>query len=733
MRISTMGLIGALLLVTPGLAAGQSGQQGQSGAATSSTPSTQVVPPVTPPSTAPKLGQVDFGFRGDSVKGDEARFNRYRDLSQGGVLDRFRYGKITDAWVFFSAANNVGYEDQSFLGEFEATGQLKTRFIWSQIPLFISERTASLQTDRGDGVLGVDDSIQQRIQAGTLTLSNAMTTAVPFEMKSRRDVAMFDTTYTAGRDVDFKFELWNSRRSGTHIQNFGLLNSPGNGITQEMGIPMDTRTTDVKAVMEYANSKGMLSVGMNGSWFDNRLPTVQFDNPLRSTDISGGPSKGLAVTSPSNSLVSFVVDGGYKLPAKTRATAAISIGRANQNEPLVAPTINSALVAPPLERSSAEARGEIVSMVYGLNSRPAAGVWLNARYRYYDYTNKTPIFDTVAIVGDWAVGTAQWETEPLSQTRHTVDLDATFTPLAYVAFGIGYSRDRAERTFRIFEETDEDMFRVTLDSVGNQYVTLRLKYEASQRTGSGFDEHLLEEVGEQPDMRHFDIADRDRSRVTGILTVTPVAWLNLNGSIGTGHDDYESSGFGLRDNRSRTFSVGFELMPANTVSVSGDYSRDKYTANQYSRTSAPATFADPRGDWWIDSNDTVSTVTASVDLLKTLPKTDIRVSYDLSDGKATYVYGLPSNSTAFTPPASLRQLAPLINRLTGARVDLQYYLRSNIAAGVAYWYEDYNVNDFSLNPITINTLNVGTSTIYSGYLYQPYTAHTYWLRLTYLW
>jgi MtrB/PioB family decaheme-associated outer membrane protein len=732
MRISTWGLIGALLLAFPGPAAGQSGQQTQTAGTAASTSTTQAQAPAAPAS-GPKLGQVDFGFRGDSVKGDEARFNRYRDLSQGGLVDRFRWGKITDTWAFFSAANNVGYEDQSFLGEFEATGRLKTKFVWTQIPLFISERTASLQTDRGDGVLGVDDSIQQRIQAGTLTLSNAITTAIPFEMKSRRDVAMFDMTYTASRDVDFKIEVWNSLRDGLHMQNFGLLNSPGNGITQELGIPTDTRTTDVKAVMEYANSKGLLSVGMRGSWFDNRLPTIQFDNPLRSTDISGGPSKGLAVTSPSNSLVSFVVDGGYRLPAKSRATAAISIGRADQNDPLVAPTINSALVAPPLERSSAEARGDIVSMVYGLNSRPADGVWLNARYRYYDYANKTPHFETVALVGDWAVGTALWETEPLSLTRHTADLDASFSPLPYVAFGLGYSHDRAERTFRIFEETAEDTFRVTLDSIGNRYLTLRLKYEASQRTGSGFDEHLLEEVGEQPDMRHFDIADRDRTRVTGILTITPAGWLNLNGSIGTGHDDYENSGFGLRDNRNKTFSVGFELMPADTVSLGAEYARDKYTANQYSRTSAPATFTDPRGDWWVDSNDTVATVTARIDLLRTLPRTDIRLSYDLSDGKATYVYGLPSNSTAFTPPAALRQLAPLINRLTGTRVDLQYYLRANIAAGIAYWYEDYAVNDFSLNPITINTLNVGTSTIYSGYLYQPYTAHTYWLRLTYLW
>ena len=121
MRISRWELIGALLLAVPGPAAGQSGQQTQTASTAASTSTTSQAPAA--PVSGPKLGQVDFGFRGDSVTGDEARFNRYRDLSQGGLVDRFRWGKITDTWGFFCAAYNVGYEDLSFLGEFEATGR----------------------------------------------------------------------------------------------------------------------------------------------------------------------------------------------------------------------------------------------------------------------------------------------------------------------------------------------------------------------------------------------------------------------------------------------------------------------------------------------------------------------------------------------------------------------------------------------------------------------------------
>jgi MtrB/PioB family decaheme-associated outer membrane protein len=563
-----------------------------------------------------------------------------------------------------------------------------------------------------------------------------MPSATRFDMRSRRDVAALDLTYAANRDVDFVLEVRNTNREGAHLQSFSVGSSPGNGIAQELGVPTETRTTDVKAIVEYASKRGMASAGVNASWFDNRIPTVQFDNPLRLTDISGGPSKGLAVMWPSNSLVSFVANGAYKLPAKTRATAALSFGRADQNEPLAPPTINTALVAPPLERASAEAQADVISMVYAVNSRPIENVWLNARYRYYDYANKTPIFDTYALVGDWALSTTEWETEPLSIERQTIDLDASFTPHEYIAFGTGYSREASDRTFRIYERTDEDIFRATIDSTASSYVTLRLKYEYSRREGSGFDPHLLEEVSEQPATRHYDVADRERSRVTGQLTLAPLSWLSLNGSASTGHDDYQNSGFGLRDNKNNTYSVGFEIVPASTMAFGVSYDREKYTANQYSRTANPPPnpqFDDPTRDWWIDSNDTVSTVSATADFLKAIPRTDIRLSYDYTDGKATYVYGLAPGSTVFVPPATLQQIQPLKNRLTDARADFQYYIRSNVAIGAVYWFEEYRVFDFSLNPATINTLNIGTSTVYSGYLYQPYTAHTGWLKISYLW
>jgi hypothetical protein len=372
-------------------------------------------------------------------------------------------------------------------------------------------------------------------------------------------------------------------------------------------------------------------------------------------------------------------------------------------------------------------------MLYGFNSRPVENLWLNARFRYYDYDLKTPHFTNQVVPGDYAIG--QIETsEPSSFKRKTLDLDASVTPFEYIGFSAGYTHENGDRTFRIYERTAEDVFRASIDSTSNQYVTARLKYEYSTRNGSGFDEEALTEIGEHVELRHFDIAPRDRNRITALLTVTPVGFLDVNATVSTGHDKYPESYFGLRDYKNNGYSVGFDVVPNAIVSLGLNYGFEKYTSLQWSRTAAPLSptngqFLDPTRDWNLDTSDKVNTISANLDLIKAISKTDIRLLYFSSDGRTFYNYGLTPDTT----------LAPLLqyntqpkNRTETAKADVQYFIRPNVALGAAYWYEHYRVQDFAFDPVLLapQALPFG---LYSGYAYEPYKAHTAFIRMTYLW
>jgi MtrB/PioB family decaheme-associated outer membrane protein len=743
-----MILLGALLLTSAALASAQDNgtrpspadPQVTTPAPTQGAPTARPSPDI-PVTSTPKLGTVDFGFRNSSIDGDASRYYRFKDWREGGYLSGLRFENVTENTLGHAEANNVGYRDQRYFVEFQSIGKLKVDGEWNQIPLFISDDTKTLYTVSKSGQFAIDDNIQRGIESGATTIAGVINQAAPFNARTQRDNALFHLTYSATRDLDVKFAVRNSMRDGYNLQslNFGFSN------TIESEVPLNDRTTDVKAAIEFANAKGLLSVGYDGSWYNNQINAYRFDNPLRYTDISGGPSVGQMSTWPSNDMQSVNVNGRYGLPGRTRASAAISVGKSSQNQPLLPATVNTALVAPTLERPTAEAEAKTLSMVYTLNSRPSEYLWLNARYRYYDYDTRTPsFFISSMVVADNTLGAAK-ETEPFDIKRQTLDLDASYTPFQFASLNFGYTHDEGDRTFRIYEKTGEHIYRASIDSTGNQYFTVRAVVEKSSRTGSGEDFELLAEINEQTAMRHFDIADRDRVKSSVILTVTPITTLGFSASLATGHDDYSESYFGLRDNKNNSYSVGFDFLPRDTVTFGVEYVHEKYTAVQWSRTSNPRpspSFDDPSRDWGVDSADKVDTVTANLDLIKTFPKTDIRLGFDISDGKSTYVYNLGPNSTILTGvnygpgnvinPIPVVQLAPNRTKLTTGRADAQYFIRANVALGAGYWYEQYRSEDFSLNGTTINQLNL-PSAILSGYYYRPYTGQTLCLRMSYLW
>ena len=683
-------------------------------------------------SFTPQLGTVDFGYRGDSFTGDQARYNRQRDLVDGAFVDRFRYSKETENQLFRAEAYRVGYDDQRYLVRFDEIGRFKANFDFNQNPLYQAQ-AFGLFTNAGGGVLKVNDAVQGGIQNGTLTQQQALSQyGQNFDIRSKRSVANFNGVFSASRDLDFRVTLKNTMRSGNNLQSLVFGSSPGNATVLDMGVPVDDRTTDLKAQAEYANRNGMLAIGYNASWYNQNDSTFTWDNPLRLTDsATAGPAFGRTSLWPTNTANNFNVSGSYKLPMHSRMMAAISYGTWDQNRALLPNTTNTALVSNPLERPTAEAKADITSGLVGFSSRPVQTVYFTARYRYYDYANKTPVFTNVATVADYSAGVLE-ESESASMKRQTIDLDGSYSPFKYVGFNAGYSYESDDRTFRVIPHNTENTARLSLDSTGNRYVTGRLKWEYSTRTGAA-DQAALPD-SEQPLMRQFDVADRDRNRVTALFTVTPVSMFDINGSVYTGHDKYPNTYFGLRDFKNDGYTIGFDFIPTPKITAGVNYGYDKNNAFQWSRTANPlsatdVTFNDPTRDWNLTTLDKVSTWSVYVDCLKAITKTDIRLSYDLSDGTSNQHYAVTPNATIPTPTQYILQPK---NKIQVAKLDGKYYFRPNVALGAAIWYEEYSVQDFAFDPVTLAP-QVLPFAIYTGYTYAPYKATTGFVRVTYLW
>jgi hypothetical protein len=294
---------------------------------------------------------------------DQARYQHYRDLRSGATFDRVRYFNETDAVKYNFQADNVGYRDQRFSASYMNYGKVKANFEWNQIPIFYSTDTRTLYDTSSPGSLTMSDAVQAGIQSKTLTLNTAMNGASPFDMKTRRDVANFAFSYSATPNVDFGITFRNTQKTGT--QPWGGSFGISGAIATELPAPVDHRTTDIGTSVEYANERGFARISYDGSFFHNNLSTLTWDNPSRVTDSPTlGPVQGRMSLWPNTDMNTVSASGGVKLPGHSNATAYVSIGSMNNNNPLIPFTVNTQIVSPALSRPNSDVSARVTAMNY---------------------------------------------------------------------------------------------------------------------------------------------------------------------------------------------------------------------------------------------------------------------------------------------------------------------------------------------------------------------------------
>ena len=705
------------------------------------------------------FGQIEFGARITTVDGDEARYMRYRDLRDGPFFDLTALREERGGFVLIAAARNVGWRDQRYQVSLERPGTFRFRFLYDQTPTFISRdtRTPYDPLPASDGsassTLRLPDSLQTFIQANpTTNFRPAIEAAADsryFDSRILRTTAGFDARYTRG-SVDTTVNYQHTGKEG-NIPFGAYLQIP-----IEVPLPIDSRTHDIRTSVEWANAKGLLRAGWDGSWYDNRAAQFVWDNPQRVVDASNAGSQGRLAEWPSNNLMSFNVVGVYRMPRHTTVNGVFAMGLWNQNTTLLPFTINTAVTfLPTPSRPTAAAKADTTSVVLNLTSHAWRLFDISARYRLYEFDNKTPPFvvartdgnpDRVTADGSanvWAnPAIGRTGSEPLGYKRNYIDLDASYNRVRNTSLRVGYSRYAADTHYRVYERVTEDTFRLGADIVGTQYLSLRSVYEHSQRRGGHFDAAALVIAGEQPGMRHFDIAPRDRDRLWAVATLTPAPTVGINASVAWTADTYlnpetaTADKFGLQDSTSTTYTTELDWEPRAGLSAAVSMSIEDFGGMQQSRTGNATQIVDPTRNWALDESNKAWSGIASLDWLSGIKNTELRFQYNYTNYKGNYTHRLPSNTT-LTAPIILPAVTSVESRAT---VDLRYFLSKRLAIGFVYWYDSYNVEDFSLSPDVVSGVaqpaveegqNATVNALMLNYFYRPFKAHTAWLRMTY--
>jgi hypothetical protein len=298
------------------------------------------------------------------------------------------------------------------------------------------------------------------------------------------------------------------------------------------------------------------------------------------------------------------------------------------------------------------------------------------------------------------------------------------------ALTVGYSHNGRGYDARIVDSSGEHVVRVAADAVGSSWLTFRTQYEYGSRDSSGLDETQLTAIGEHPEMRHYDLADRTRHRFTGQVDIVPSDLVPLSVSTGVLADEFSNSFYGLQDSMGRTLSFAADFHWPNGLAAGGSYNFESYAGLQRSHEgdSTDAQFLDPLRDWTVDSTETVNYFSIYLIPPRIGRNTEARIAYDFSYAEGNYLYTIPTGSPI--PPPN--QLPAVFNKLQQLHVDLRHRLSSRLAASFSYLYEPLRIYDFAFDPSVVNGI-AQPSSLVLGYVYRPYTANTAVFGLLYQW
>lgn len=677
----------------------------------------------------PAIRQVRIGARLTSVEGDPARFQRYQDMRDGLLFTDVRWGRewAQSGQTVALTADNVGWRNQRFSGLFERPGRIRAAGLWDQIPQFYSVDTRTPYTRTAPGILQLDDATQLAVQRGQGTLNSYVPLADRFDLTERRDIAAGSLVVMPTPHLD----LTATFRSDRHVGELPWGASFGFGNDVEVALPYESRTNTVTIGTEWTNQKQMVRVAYDGSWFQNQSGTLEWDNPLRLDDASTAPGRGRTALWPSNSAQTLSLAGYTRLARRTQVTGFVSYGVWRNDEPLLPFTINSALPTLPLPRSTAAAEALVFSTNVGLVSRPADDWRFSARWRQYDYDNRTPAAAIPQFINyDTSVATsATGGPELFAHGRSTASADATWTGLGPLALAVGYTRNGNRWEHRIYERSAEDVVTFSADAVGTSWMTVRARYDMGERTGSGLDEASLVEIGEQPRLRHYDVADRSRRQFTGQVDLIPHdAWV-FSVSVSAGQDAYDGSELGLQEASFRVAGASLDYQRPNGLGAGASYNYERYAGLQRSLSANPGAQAlDPRREWTTDARERVHYVSIYVTPPRLGRDTEARLAYDYADARTRYAYGLAPDSP-LPPPA---QLPETYNRLQQLRAEIRHRLSARLALTGSYLYEPFRVYDFAMDQSVIDGI-VQPASLVLGYVYRPYTAHSGVVGLMYFW
>jgi len=636
----------------------------------------------------PEVNEVEIGV--GYVSDDSYRFGRYTGLKEEGayVIGDIKAQKYReDGYNWRLRGTNLGLDSKYLRLDGGKQGSHEFYIEYQKLPNYINDTGVTPFSGVGSSNL--------TLPAGFDINTNLNQNLAGFDQDNERE------RYGVGTSIiPRKLRNWNFRADYQHETKQGVNavggamggSFPGFTSTTTAAIlpaPVDYVTDKVDLSLGYAKDKTQLEFTYHMSLFDNQDRSLNWQDPFAPARLG---SQALA---PRNQFHQLTATAGYELPGNSRMTGVLSIGRMTQDwnfQPYatVPPGFNAAL-----PRDSLDGEVWLKTARIDLTSRPLPKLRLNAAYRYHERDNESSSATYNYFIADSTTAAiAPATNRPLSYRRQQVDLDANYraSQMVSLAGNLGFNGTRREYDNTTANDNDEYTAGAKLKLYPNSELDAELYAEHSRRDVSDYTNTpgISPDV-ENPALRYYYLADRDRDQIGMRLSYMPYEKITLGFNADYSRDKYNDSDIGLTESKVSSYTWDLLYLPRSNITTRAYYTFEKITSDQAGSESGLLT-----PDWFAQLEDRFITLGVGGEIRDIRGKMDLGMDYVFS--KSTGGSDLRASDTV-SSAASLGQYPDLETILNSLKLYARYNYSETLALKLSYWYQRYDADNWALDGV----------------------------------
>jgi len=626
-------------------------------------------------------GYVELGA--SYVSTDSYRFGQYTGLNQEGgylIADAELRARGADASYWNVEAYNLGLDSRSLGVEGGKQGTYKLTFRYDELPHYISDSISTPYLGTGSDSLTLPSTwVPAGTTGGMSDLANSLHSANMDTIRKRLDL---------GVELDSE-KSWQYAVKVRHETREGTLRTAGTFLfnTAQLVMPVDTVTDQIDASASYSGKKLQVRFAYYGSLFSNNNTSLTWQNAY-SVGV-GGPDAGQLALPPDNQFHQLLASAGYQFSDQTRGTAEIAYGRMTQNQAYLAATVNPSLTVPALPQSSLDGLVDVLNANLKVTSDLSKQIRLNASYVYNNHDDKTSQASYTWVTTDVLVNPTPRTNLPYSFTENTIKLsgDWRFTTRAKASLGLDY--DTMDRTYQEVSKATEDTIWGKVSARVSESVDFTLKGAHAARTIDGYEVLPWVSPPENPLMRKYNMADRDRDTAGLRVDLMLGQAVNLGLGYDYANDDYSNSQIGLTSSKDSTLTADMSAILAKKTNLHLFITSESINSQQAGSSVASTP------DWTGENTDTINTGGIGIKQGLFEGKFDIGADYTTSHSTGETIIADGSASTPFPN---------LVSKLNSFKLYGTYHIKENMSVNGTYWYEHYLSQDWHLDGVTPNTI-----------------------------